>query len=177
MLVGLMGKMGAGKTLSASILGLYIHKETGIPLYANFDLQNSQKVTSMKDIWELEAGILVWDEIWLTMDSRLWENNVEFSRFINQTRKKNLIILYTTQHINQVEMRVRKGTDVLIYLRKTKEGHWLQFIDYQYMQLGKRYLLTFETARKFYNVYDTFEVLEPIKSDKKNWKGSGKKDW
>jgi len=167
MLVGCVGKMGAGKTLSASILGLYVHKFTGLPLYSNYDLQGATRIRSMADIWALDSAILLWDELWLTMDSRLWENNVALTRFINQTRKKSLLIIYTSQHINQVELRVRKATDVLIYCRRTPAGHWLQFIDYQYLQMGKRYLLPLENAKKFYGVYDTFEVLEPIQMPKK----------
>lgn len=156
-----MGKMGTGKTLTASVLASYIHNLTGIPLYANYALEGAEKIKDLKDMWALDTAIFVFDEIWLTMDSRLWKNNVTLTRWINQTRKKKLLVFYTTQHISQVEMRVRKATDILIYTERIATGHWLNFIDYQYNQLGRRYLL--EHPERFYNLYNTYEVLEPIK--------------
>lgn len=160
MLVGIQGKMGAGKTLSASILGSYISAATNVPLSANYGLIRSERLTSMRDFWNLDGGVCVWDEIWLTLDSRLWGDNVAVSRFINQTRKKNLILIYTTQHINQVELRVRQATDILIHCERKPEGFWLNFIDYQYQQVGRRYLI--DRPERFYGLYDTFEVLQPI---------------
>jgi ABC-type Na+ transport system ATPase subunit NatA len=168
MLLGIMGKMGAGKTLTMSILAEYVHQKTGLPLYANYGLEGSIKITDLQALWKVESAIFCFDEMWLTMDSRLWANNVELTRWINQTRKKKLLVIYTTQHISQIEMRVRKGTDVLIYCEKRPGGHWLQFIDYQYQQLGRRYLL--EHPERFYGIYDTYEVLEPLKFSKSAFK-------
>src|SRR3990172_8843387 len=114
MLVGVMGKMGSGKTLSMSVLATYLHKRTHIPLFANYDLKGAKKITSIGEMWAMDSAIFCFDEIWLTMDSRLWADNVKLTRWVNQTRKKKLLVLYTTQHINQVELRVRKATDVLV---------------------------------------------------------------
>jgi len=76
-----------------------------------------------------------------------------------------MIWFYTTQHIRQVEMRVRNATDILIYCEKTPAGHWLQFIDWQYREMGRRYLIPHNVAKKFYGLYDTYEVLQPLKND------------
>lgn len=157
-----MGKMGAGKTLSMSMVANYIHLKTGIPIYANYKLKNSKPFTSLKDLWGLDTAIVCFDEIWLSLDSRMWSDNVVMTRWINQTRKKRLLVMYTTQHINQVEMRVRKGTDVLVYAQKRPEGRWLNFIDYQYNELGRRYLLNPQAEKKLYGLYDTYEVVQPI---------------
>jgi hypothetical protein len=166
MLVGIMGKMGAGKTLSMSILAEYAAWVMKSPLHANYGLQGAEKIRTTNDIWEMENGIFCFDEIWLTLDSRLWKDNVFLTRWINQTRKKKLIVFYTTQHIRQVELRVRNATDILIYCDKTPAGHWLQFVDWQYQELGRRYLISHETAARFYKVYDTYEVLEPLKMER-----------
>lgn len=166
MLVGLMGKMGAGKTLSMSVLGTYIHKKTGVPLHANYSLQDSSPITSLKQLWTITEGIICFDEMWLTMDSRLWSNNVALTRWINQTRKKKLLVLYTTQHINQIELRARKATDVLIYCMRSGNDITLQFIDYQYSQMGRRYQLN--RPDRFYGLYDTYEVLKPIAMSKED---------
>lgn len=161
MLVGIQGKMGAGKTLSMSILATYFAKATKSPLWANYGLTGADRIQTLTDIWKLGNGIFCFDEIWLSADARQWKDNVDMTRWINQTRKKKMVVFYTTQHIRQVEVRIRNGTDVLIFCEKVPEGHWLTFIDWQYRQIGRRYLI--ENASRFYSLYDTFEVLEPMK--------------
>jgi len=159
-----MGKMGSGKTLTQSILANYIHNLTGLPLYANYTLKNAEPIQTALDIWTLKSAIFCFDEIWITMDSRNWKNNIDMTQWVNQTRKKKLLIFYTTQHINQVEMRVRKATDVLIYTERTGNDIWLNFIDYQYQRLGRRYLI--EKPQRFYDLYNTFEIAKPITKTK-----------
>lgn len=162
MLIGVMGKMGAGKTLSVSVLASFLHQATGAELHANYVLRDALPIESLNDVVEKKKSILVFDEIWLSADSRAWADNVRLTQWVNQTRKKQMIVFYTTQHIRQVEMRIRNGTDVLIYVEKTPEGHWLTFIDWQYKTIGRRYLIPHETAREFYGLYDTYEVLKPL---------------
>jgi energy-coupling factor transporter ATP-binding protein EcfA2 len=160
MLVGIMGKMGSGKTLAQSILASVLHEKTGLPLFANYTLHGATIVEDMGKIWQMDSAIFCFDEIWLSADSRLWQDNVLLTQWINQTRKKKLLVFYTTQHISQVEMRIRKGTDYLIYTqRKGREFLW-NFIDYQYGQLGRRLLLN--DASRFFDLYNTFEVVRPI---------------
>lgn len=154
--------MGAGKTLSQTILGVYLHKATGAPLYANYTLNGVPytKISSLKELWNVNGGIVLLDELWLSMDARMWKDNVAVTRFINQTRKKKITLFYTTQHIRQIELRTRNGTDILIYCEKKPEGHWLWFIDYQYQEIGRKFLLS--DARAFYALYDTYETLTPM---------------
>lgn len=166
MLIGVMGKMGAGKTLSVSVLATFLHRATGAELHANYVLRDAEEMKSLNDVISKNKSILVFDEIWLSADSRAWSDNVRLTQWVNQTRKKQMIVFYTTQHIRQVEMRIRNGTDVLIYAEKTPEGHWLTFIDWQYKTIGRRYLIPHEVARKFYSLYDTYEVLKPL-----TWQG------
>lgn len=155
-----MGKMGSGKTLSMSVLASYLARATKAPLHANYSLQGAQPLESLNEINQTTGGILCLDELWLSMDSRMWKDNVRVSHWVNQTRKKKVIVFYTTQHIRQMELRVRNATDILIVAEKKPEGHWLTFIDYQYRQIGKRFLI--EDPWRFYRLYDTFEVLKPL---------------
>jgi len=160
MLIGIMGKMGSGKTLTMTILANYLSQVNKVPLWANYGLINSKRIKTLKDLWSVDGGIVALDEIWLTMDSRMWKDNVAMTRWVNQTRKKKLIVMYTTQHIRQVELRVRNGTDILIYCERKKGIFELTFIDYQYRKIGNRLLIS--QPNKFYTWYDTFEVLEPL---------------
>ena len=159
MLAGIMGKMGGGKTRFMTIIGVYMHYSTGAPLYANYSLFGVPytKISSLKELWEINNGIVMLDELWLSMDSRMWKDNVAVTRFINQTRKKKITLLYTTQHIKQIELRTRNATDILVFC---ENGNTVTFIDYQYMQIGRKYVFT---EPGFFNkFYDTFETLQPM---------------
>jgi len=160
-----MGKMGAGKTLSMSILASYLARATKVPLWANYGLHGATPIHYLDEMVEAEGGIFCFDEMWLTLDSRLWSDNVKLTRWVNQTRKKKMIIFYTTQHIRQIELRARNATDVLVYCERTPIGHSLTFIDWQYQTIGRKYLL--ENVARFYDLYDTYEVLEPLGFKKK----------
>lgn len=161
MLIGIMGKMGSGKTLSMVVLASFMRRISGAPLYSNMaSFKESQLLERSTSLWDLDSGIVCLDELWLTMDARLWKDNVFLTRWINQTRKKKLIVFYTTQHIRQVELRVRTGTDFLVFTEKKSQGIWLSFIDWQYRTLGRRFLIT--NPRPFYGLYDTYETLRPL---------------
>lgn len=180
-----MGPMGSGKTVSASVLAVYMHIVAKAALSANYGLLEevkgatpARRIEYLDDIQELPPGVFVFDEAWLTLDSRNFKEkvNIDMSAWINQTRKKKVICIYTTQHIRQIEMRMRNATDILIVCEKKPEGHWLQFIDWQYRRMKKRFLITHEQMRRFYTppmkIYDTYEVLKPLKWKKKG-KGGG----
>lgn len=159
MLVGVMGKMGGGKTRFMTIIGVYMHKMTGAPIYANYSLFGIDytKVNSLKELWEINSGIVLLDELWLSMDARMWKDNVNVTRFINQTRKKKITLFYTTQHIRQIELRTRNATDVLVFC---ENGNTVTFIDYQYMEIGRKFM--FDNPSVFNALYDTFETLQPM---------------
>jgi len=177
MLSGIMGKMGAGKTRFMTIIGLYLHYMTKAPLYSNYTLYgvDFKPIHSLKDLWNINNGIVLLDEIWLSMDARMWKDNVAVTRFINQTRKKRITLFFTTQHIKQVELRTRNATDVLCFC---ENGNTVTFIDYQYMQIGRKYVFT--DPNFFNHFYDTFETLQPMDmgtpiGQENNWKPYHKK--
>lgn len=146
-----------------SILATYLSQKLQSPLYSNYTLKNSEEIKSLQNLWNIENGIICFDEMWITMDSRLWSNNVTLTRWINQTRKKKLLVFYTTQHINQIELRARKATDILIYTERKKNNIWVTFIDYQYNTIGRKYLLS--NPKLYYDLYNTLETIKPLKNE------------
>jgi hypothetical protein len=162
MLVGFMGKMGSGKTLGQTILAAYASNVLKLPLYANYGLKIPFiPVKTTTDLWNAKQGILALDELHLTMDSRLWTNNVSLSHFITQSRKKELLVIYTTQHIGQVDLRIRQNTDFLIYCERKKQKFIWNVLDYQYNDLIRKIYL--QKPERFFNIYDTKELMWPIK--------------
>ena len=173
MLIGIMGKMGAGKTLTMSMLATYMAQRSNAPLWANYGLLNANRIKNREQLWKMENGIFCFDELWLTLDARNWENNVLLTHWVNQTRKKKLLVFYTTQHIRQVELRVRNGTDILIYCEKKDNGQIkLTFIDWQYREIGRQVSLNnnYDIMRKFYGLYDTYEIVDIIGNSNVCWK-------
>lgn len=160
MLIGVQGTMGAGKTITMTILAQYLHRVMKADIHANHFQKNSDRLRTLDDVWKLEGGILCFDEIWLTLDARRSGGNTHLTRFINQTRKKKLIVMYTTQHIRQVDVRVRDATDILICCEKKNGVHWLTFVDWQYQRIMRSYQISDLTP--FYGLYDTYEVLQPL---------------
>jgi len=179
MLIGIQGKMGAGKTWFQTILAQYLHEKHGVPLLATYDFKKTDyaRLTDAKQLFSFESGVIAWDEIWISLDARLWTDNVFVTRFINQTRKKKIILLYTTQHIRQVEMRVRNGTDVLIHCEKKGSFHQFTFVDWQYQTIGRRLIVPKRDMTRYFDLYDTYEVLEPITMGKPQGKGKSGQNW
>lgn len=166
MLVGIFGNMGSGKTLLMTILSKYAEKKTGYPVYANYPLKNSVLVTRFKELLEIENGILSMDELWVSMDSRQSDFNVNLSRFIMWTRKKNILLYFTSQLPSQVDKRVRHACDLWVgceHLGKMVRP----FFRYTFLNgltgtILKAIKIPDSKAEKFYSEYDSFKVIEPI---------------
>jgi len=179
MLIGIQGPMGASKTITMVILAEFLHFKCRAPLSANLDMYDAKRIEYLDDVWELPPGIFCFDEAWLTLDSRNYaeKSNIDMSAWINQTRKKKVICFYTTQHISQIEKRMRNGTDFLLHCQKQADGHWVQFIDWHYKRLLRKFFIPnnvrqrfygyHDTAAKLHGFYDTYEVLKPLKWKKK----------
>lgn len=165
MLIGIIGKKGSGKTLFLSGLGNYIHFKTGLPLRANYNLQNSAPVKTTKEIWQLREEIFCFDELWITMDSRFWKQNAELSYWIMQIRHRDIIVLYTAQHFSEIEKRVRLATDLYVMCQKVKKEkiyHKYTFLepdlfDEMSFKVGRSYLLS--SPELLYNTYNTKELI------------------
>lgn len=169
MLIGIIGQKGAGKTLFQSILGTYVSQITGLPLRANYALENSEPVKTTIDIWKLRNEVFCFDEIWITMDSRFWKDNAELTYWIMQIRHRDILVLYTAQHRSEIEKRVRLATDLFVICEKQNKNnqrlHKYTFLEPDLMnedtfKIGRTYLLS--NPEKFYNIYNTKQLVWPI---------------
>lgn len=165
MMIGFIGRMRSGKTLMQSILAEYLHEQTGLPIYANYDLKNSISVKTTADIWRLKNCIFCFDEIWLTLDSRFWKDNAILTYWIMQTRKRGVLVFYTAQIRTAVELRFRYATDFLVCCQVAENGHKYTFLqpdlwDPDQFTIGKSFNLT--NADRFYSIYDSFKLMWPI---------------
>lgn len=118
MIVLYTGRRGSGKTLTM-VKDAYKLKLTGYKIYSNIELdfaeflENEEIINIQKT--NIEDAVLIIDEIQLLLDSRrsARKGNLDFSYFIQQIRKRRIIILSTTQFSGTVDLRLRQHVDIV----------------------------------------------------------------
>ena len=119
MIILYLGRRGAGKSLTMT-KDAYQYYKDGWTVYSNIDLNFPHEFMSNEDILkigdgDLENVILVIDEIQILVDSRRSPSkaNLDFSHFIQQIRKRHIIILCTAQYGGTVDVRLRQHVDII----------------------------------------------------------------
>jgi len=164
MLAAFVGNLGQGKTYSMTVLASYLHKKYKLPIYANYALKDAKLLRNFDDVLAARNGIVCLDEAHIFLDSRGFKdpNSRTATQWLLQTRKKDLIVLYTTQNFGQVDIRMRRITDFLgLCKRQPGKGITIQFVDAQEWKLLRKNTI-FEPLDRFYHLYDTKEIVTPI---------------
>lgn len=161
-----MGGLGQGKTLTASLLALSFKKLSNnkLDIFANYDLLTAKRFNKLDELTQIKNSIIVYDEIYLDLDSRYWWKNEEILNFFLQLRKRNNYLIYTTQHIKQVDIRLRNLTDYIFYCFKRRWGFKIFVFDgYQYYLISSFKLLNNDLIKnKIFDIYNTFEVVKKL---------------
>lgn len=166
--------MGGGKTVTAVKLAYHSWKKYGQTIYSNIGLnfphiKFTKKVFDelMKDKKKLQNVVILLDEMHVYFDSRssMTKRNKKFSYFVNQTRKRNVTILGTTQSWRQVDVRFRSRVHKLSYCRRVTSITDPQAIirietidpneDTPSPPLRTEYL-----ANPYFPLYDTNEIVD-----------------
>ena len=117
--IGIVGDKGSGKTLLLAYL-LYKDHLTGRSIISNFSLSFEHTQKSFKELSKmpkyLQNATVGYDEFHMAVDSRrsTSKNNIAFTTFLTQLRKKECILIYTTQLFRTLDVRVKDQTDVII---------------------------------------------------------------
>jgi len=170
MIVLYKGSRGRGKTLSMvkDALGFY---QNGYRILTNLEMNfgehiTSQEVLSLNKNSDLYNCVLVLDELQLFFDSRNFgsKENKDFSYFIQQIRKRNIIILGTTQYTASIELRFRQHIDVVAcpHFDKYTKLCIVKYYDLTSLEDGLSYIkpvtLCFD-AMPIFKLYNTNEML------------------
>jgi len=152
MIVLYRGARGRGKTLTMCKDALKFYK-LGYRIISNMTLSFGENITgeevlALNRSSELYDCVLVIDEMQLFFDSRNFGNkgNKDFSNFIQQIRKRNVHILFTTQYLGTVDLRIRQHIDVVCYPKFNKE---LSICDCRYFDITK--------------LEDDYDFIKPLK--------------
>ena len=174
MIVLYKGARGRGKTLTMTKDALK-YKNAGWDIYSNMEGLVFAEYIAPVDILKIDKNsnmyncVFVIDEIQALFDSRrsMKKENMNFSYFLQQIRKRGIILLCTTQYSNTVDIRLRQHVDVIAIPRYNRE---FEVCEVEYLDLSsiedEEYGLTAPTSkvitydpRPIFGLYDTKEII------------------
>jgi len=161
MRIAVTGEEGDGKTMFAAIMGSIASMSFQMPLGANMPLYGPeyQFIDSKEKLFNFTKGVLVFDEMWLSVDSRFPQKNVEFTKWVKQTRKKHILMFYTVQSLDQIDKRVKDSTKLLLNCEKLRSGA-IRGSFYKFRTLQFIRSFTINDPSQFYSLYDTDYVVD-----------------
>lgn len=172
--IGLIGRMGTGKTLSV-VRYAYLYYKQGFTIYSNMKLNFPHHFIGLQDLVNyananinFEKSVIILDEAHVLLDSRLSgsKRNVVLTHLIVVSRhlggSGGCHIFYTSQYLHQVDKRLRANTDVLIKcsskdFRGEKYTMNLVMIMQEFGMKVKRDVFKSST---YYGLYNTHELIK-----------------
>ncbi len=164
-IIAIDGGLGAGKSYLGVML-LYDEFLLGRPVYSNSDVRFATRVATWEQVCSIRDGVFLWDEAHLDIDSRMFGSNVSTTPWLTQTRKLGVDIVYVTQNIDQVDIRLRRLTDVLIRCNKVSDdfgNRGTRFIVVE-LQPSPRIISDSTLAHSpfYYSLYDSYGLVLPL---------------
>lgn len=115
------GRRGSGKTLTMLKDGLKLY-HNGYKILRNFECSfgkyiSNEEILSLDKNSNIDNCVLMIDEMQIFFDSRrsMQKSSINFSNFIQQIRKRNIIMLCTTQYSSTIDLRLRQHLDIVCY--------------------------------------------------------------
>lgn len=165
------GARGRGKTLTMVKDG-FIYFKNGFRILRNFEASFGEYITN-DEILQLDKNsniincVLLIDEIQIFFDSRrsMKKENMNFSNFVQQTRKRNINLLCTTQYSNTIDLRLRQHLDIIAIPQFSKEFNlcevdYIDITSYEDVLTGLLDNVTKKTI-----VYDAIPIFKLYKTE------------
>ena len=141
-LMGIVGELGVGKTLTATYIAWKNYTEKGRKIYANYTLYGipftpiktlealkkmiPPETPTLEQLLQSKEILFVGDELWKWIDSRCSIMDVSarerrsiknkiVTDILGASRKAFVTIVYTAQTISSVDKRIREVTDLTAY--------------------------------------------------------------
>lgn len=167
MLVAIIGAMGSGKTLLMVFFAFLSTRE----IYSNFRIHlNRFKTLEVMDLLELKDNIDVFiDEGYTWLESRT--SGSVLSRYLSyivlQSRKRTIDIIISAQMFSSLDIRFREQCDLIIKCEKIFKKKKIAGFKYTFLfvesNLERTFFLDIKKASKYFDLYDTLEIIEPHK--------------
>lgn len=136
------------------------------------DKLNADRLTAMG--MDLQNCVMAIDEIHVLLDSRnsISKRNKLLTYFILQTRKRGVVLMFTTQDEGQVDLRLRRNVDFWVYCRRLRrqckscrkrqtshqQCHTFVYTCFNGLTGAKMWMRQMD-GRKSYSLYDTEETI------------------
>lgn len=177
MIILFIGTVGGGKTVSMTYEGYQYYKK-GMKIFSNYHLSYPHELLTKKrfdemieDNEQLQDAVIMLDELHIWLDSRnsMQGKNKAMTYFVLQTRKRNVRLLGTTQHFDQVDKRFRNSVDILVFCRNInnttslvqndglKDTYIHQEFTFQWTDKKNRHRIIH--ANPLFKLYDTREIV------------------
>lgn len=169
MIILYVGHVGSGKTLTMIKDALIYHNQ-GRKIYRNFkgckfgSYISNKKITNLNKHSDVRDCVLLIDETQINFDSRMHysPSNKNFSNFIQQIRKRRIILLLATQFANTIDLRIRQHVNYLVYPKYFED---LQVCQVTYLDMmsidnlsdNPAQAMTVYEAEPLFSVFDTYE--------------------
>lgn len=165
------GARGTGKTLTM-VKDALKYSLKGWNIYTNLDGTPFKNVTSefilsLSGLSSLKNCVLAIDEIELFFDSRDWnkKESKSFSRFLQQIRKRNVVILCTSQFTNLIDIRLRQQIDTLCICSfdRITSISTCEYVDLTSLESNSLKPDVFSVqyySKPLFNLYDTYQLIE-----------------
>lgn len=162
-----LGSRGKGKTLTM-VKDAYIEYKNGKRVITN--MQNisfgetftNDEIKELTKNSELENAVILIDEAQLFFDSRrsMKKVNLDFSYFVQQTRKRNIDLYLTTQFANTIDRRIRDNVDFICYPNFITKYNVCECEYIDYTSLEDPYTIEPLKASTFFNALDVFKLYD-----------------
>lgn len=168
MVEGFTGLPGSGKTYYAVKRAIEADLK-GLEVWANFkiDLPSGElhRFINLKDVFHVRKGLIIIDEINLVCPSRFWNKfPPELAYFWSQTRKFELDIIWTAQHVDRVDKIIKEISNYCWVFKRLPFGFHIgnEFLP-EHVTKEKRDLIdriVFRINKKIANCYNTYEIID-----------------
>jgi len=164
MTIGFIGEMGHGKTALMTAFVTLMSDMFQKPIYANYLIKHDSFswLNSKEKLREIKEGFVAFTEMSEDADSRSFKDNDFITSWINQSRKRRIVMFYDTQSMDQVDKRLRNRTDYVMLCEKNRDGSVLMsLINYRKVELVRKFRI--KSLSPWFSLYDTEEIVGSLK--------------
>lgn len=121
-IIAILGRRGRGKSLLA-VYYTHSYFKLGKTIYSNIWLSFPYKkitLEMLRDLPEcLNDSVILLDEIQVWADAYKFfsKSSMSLSKLVTQLRKRNIILIFTTQFMKQTIVRVRDQVDYIVVMQ------------------------------------------------------------
>lgn len=183
MIIAFIGDIGSGKTLSMVRFIISKIKRYNRKAFINFSIDLGKTYNKNVELldnkfyshyaaskFKIYNSIVAIDEAHVYYDSRnsMSSRNKQFKNFINQSRKRGVDLIYTTQDFDplnfcrcgQVDKRLRDRTNRIVLCKSVIINGIQKILNFTYRRDGRLLNKIIFDAPEFYKYYDTYEIID-----------------